>query len=64
MQSYYTFLALDIANERTREAEQYRLARRGQHGRGSRLARLLRDLAGNLATAFSGSTDEAAKRPA
>ena len=51
MQGYYTFLALDIANERVREAEQYRLAR------------LLRDLAGNLATAFSGS-DEAAKRPA
>jgi hypothetical protein len=63
MQGYYTFLALDIANERVREAEQYRQARRGRHDRGSRLARLVRELAGNLGTTFSGS-DEAAKRPA
>jgi hypothetical protein len=63
MQGYYTFLALDIANERVREAEQHRQARRGQHNSGSRLARLLRDLAGNLATTFSGAPDEA-KRPA
>jgi hypothetical protein len=32
MQSYYTFLALDLAEERTREADRYRLAAAARAG--------------------------------
>lgn len=64
MQSYYTYLALEIANDRSREAELYRLANRGRQSRPSWLGRLLRELAGNVGAAFSQDADKPAERPA
>jgi hypothetical protein len=61
---YYTFLALEIANERTIEAQQYRLAQQGAPARRSRLARLLRELAGNVGAAISGRQAEQPAHPA
>lgn len=62
MQSYYTFIALEIAHERALEAQMHRLAR-GRSGRGSRLSRLLRELAGHVGAAFSGRTAGAPAGP-
>lgn len=64
MHGYYGYLALDIARQRTLEAERHRLARTGRRD-DSRLRRLLRDIAGNIGSAFAGSrADEPASRPA
>jgi hypothetical protein len=55
MQSYYTFIALELAEERTREAERQRLASLSRAARGGSERSIRRSAALILATLSRGS---------
>lgn len=61
VQSYYTFIALDIANERVREAEQRRLLARDKFAT-ERSDRSLRRSAAAALAAFSRASGRVARR--
>ncbi len=54
MQHLFMILALDLANERAREASAHRLGERAREARPARRRRLLERLAGNVRAAFTG----------